>query len=117
MPGITHTISNQGLDAASWQAACEDMLEHLKSVTPVRTGFLQSEWRMRVSPQSVTFTDDVPYASFVNDGTPNMAPRDMTGELDGVADDIMEQHRKPDEEIDQEDYRNARSAQLPPYRR
>lgn len=55
-------------------------LATLQRVTPVDTGNLQNGWYIKqLAPDMIEFANDVDYAEYVNDGTPKMAPRDMTG--------------------------------------
>ena len=51
------------------------LLREVKAATPVKTGQLRDGWYL----DGDILRNDVPYAEYVNDGTPKMAPRDMTG--------------------------------------
>lgn len=64
-----------------WRYLVGQGLSTLQRVTPVgRTGNLRNGWYIKnLMPEGVEFANDVPYAEYVNDGTPRMAPRDMSG--------------------------------------
>ena len=73
-----------------WRYLVGQGLSTLQRVTPVRTGRLKDGWYIKnLMPDGVEFANDVPYAEYVNDGTPRMAARDMTGRataaMDGYA--------------------------------
>lgn len=73
-----------------WRYLVGQGLSTLQRVTPVRTGRLKDGWYIKsLMPDGVEFANDTPYAEYVNDGTPRMAPRDMTGRataaMDGYA--------------------------------
>lgn len=116
MPTVVETFKNPGLDPVQWNNACNAMLAYVKAETPARTGRLRDGWRVKVGATSASFVDDVPYASYVNDGTPKMAPRDMTGKLKEVYSEIADKYGKTpgvqDEKLSQADYRAMRMKQL-----
>ena len=75
----------EGLTDRQWQAYVRRALQLIKSFTPVRTGRLQAGWQLGdLGGDKATIINDVPYAPYVNDGTPRMAPRDMTGQTLGA---------------------------------
>lgn len=49
----------------------------VKARTPVRTGELKANWQVGKSKTSVTFSNQTPYAAFVEYGTRRMKPRAM----------------------------------------
>lgn len=49
----------------------------VKARTPVRTGELKANWQIGKSKTSVTFSNQTPYAAFVEYGTRRMKPRAM----------------------------------------
>lgn len=51
----------------------------IRGATPVRTGRRAGGWRSEQLGSTLRVLNDVPNAVYVNDGTPRMAPRDMTG--------------------------------------
>lgn len=71
----------EGMSDKQWAAYVKRAVAFIKSVTPVRTGRLQAGWKLSdLGGEQAMITNDVPYAGYVNDGTPRMAPRDMTGQ-------------------------------------
>lgn len=60
---------------AQWRKMLMQVLAQAKAATPVRTGRLKAGWQLLGD----ALVNEVPYAEFVNDGTPRMAPRNMTG--------------------------------------
>ena len=58
----------------------EDMVEHAKSIVPVRTGFLQRHIRKWVGKKSLTVgTFDTTYSDFVELGTSKMEAQPFIG--------------------------------------
>lgn len=113
MGGVVTRIENPGLSPEQWQAAVNDMLDFVQSVTPVKTGRLQAGWRVNTSGDAATFYNDTPYAEYVNDGTPRMDAHEMTTQLEDEASSIIGNYEgMPDEEMDQADYRAMRQGQL-----
>jgi hypothetical protein len=69
-----------GMDDDTWEAYVDQALKLIKKYTPVKTGKLRNGWSLAdLNPYSAIISNDVPYAEFVNDGTPYMAARNMTG--------------------------------------
>jgi Bacteriophage HK97-gp10, putative tail-component len=118
MGAVVQQIKNPGLDPVQWNNACNAMLAYLKSETPVRTGVLRDGWKMNMGSSVVSFVNNTPYAEWVNDGTPRMAPRDMTGKLLSVAEEIADKYGKhgpsitDDTSMSQKEYREMRLKQL-----
>ena len=118
MGAVIQTVKNPGLEPTQWRAAADAMMAYLKSETPVRTGRLQAGWRMNFGGSSVSFVNDTPYAEYVNDGTPRMYPRNMTGKLMEVAEEIADQYGKhgpalqDTSQMTQQEYREWRMKQL-----
>ena len=70
----------KGMTDAQWAEYSKKMISVLRSVTPVKTGRLRAGWELtELFPHEATITNSVPYAEYVNDGTPRMGPRNMTG--------------------------------------
>jgi hypothetical protein len=57
----------------------EELLARVKARTPVRSGYLQSRWQVVLTPTTLTLGNDARYASYVEFGTPKMAPVGMLG--------------------------------------
>lgn len=53
------------------------MVESVKHKTPVRTGALKAAWSYEVEDKLLTVGNTMPYAVYVELGTPKMAPRGM----------------------------------------
>lgn len=70
----------EGMSDQDWNAYLQRALKLIKSFTPVRTGRLRDGWTIG----DLGLQNDVPYAEFVNDGTPRMSARDMTGRTLGA---------------------------------
>ena len=69
-----------GLSDDEWEHYVHHALSLLMGYTPVRTGRLRAGWNIaHLDGDSAMITNDVPYAGFVDAGTPHMYPRDMTG--------------------------------------
>ena len=65
-------------DKRTFKMICEAFLAVLHDITPVDTGFCQSQWEMKVEKEYATFFCDCPYASFLDDGWSQQAPSGMT---------------------------------------
>ena len=68
-------VKPEGMSDVAWKSAKKKAIAAAKAATPVRTGRLKAGWRL-IGDQLV---NDMPYGGYVNDGTPRMAARDMTG--------------------------------------
>ena len=68
-------VRPEGMTDVGWKAAKKKAMAAAKDVTPVKTGRLKAAWRL-VGDKLV---NDTPYGGYVNDGTPRMAARNMTG--------------------------------------
>lgn len=84
MPAARLTyIRPQGLSKDQWAMLSGKVLPVARAETPVDTGRLKSSWReLAVTRRSVQLQTDnriAPYASYVDRGTPKMAPRNYTG--------------------------------------
>ena len=72
----------EGLTDVQWNSYVKRAMKTLRALTPVKTGQLRDGWAIGDQTQDgVTFVNEVPYATYVNDGTPRMAPRNMTGRM------------------------------------
>jgi hypothetical protein len=72
-------IDNETMEPEGWAQLCDDVLQALIDITPVDTGFCQSNWEMDVEDDRATFTNDTEYASYLDEGWSSQAPRGMTG--------------------------------------
>lgn len=69
-----------GMPDEEWEAYVDQALKLIKKYTPVKTGKLRDGWTLAdLSGDYALLSNDVPYAEYVNDGTPYMAPHNMTG--------------------------------------
>ena len=60
-----------GLTDDQWEAYVERALQLVKKFTPVKTGKLRNGWTLAdLSGDYALLNNDVPYAEYVNDGTP-----------------------------------------------
>lgn len=66
----------KGIDKLDKDVATE-FFERVKRRTPVITGRLRDGWQLKTTNTSFTVSNAVPYADFVENGTPKMAPRGM----------------------------------------
>lgn len=73
----------EGLTDLQWARYKKKAMKTLADLTPIgRTGNLEAGWREgNETPEGVTIYNIMPYAGYVNDGTPRMAPRNMTGRM------------------------------------
>lgn len=55
-------------------------LNYLRDVTPVRTGRLRSGWRVSAVGSTLSVTNNVPYAGYVENGTRKMRARSMANQ-------------------------------------
>lgn len=65
-----------GLDTAL-KLFAEESVARIKRRTPSVTGTLRDGWQSSVTSDSITISNDVPYAGFVEYGTNKVAPRAM----------------------------------------
>jgi hypothetical protein len=94
MPGISLTVMNtSNLEPEDWDDLCGRILDRLEELTPVDTGFCQSNWEETHDDESATFTNDTDYASYLDDGWSQQAPNGMTepllDELPSMVDDYF----------------------------
>ena len=68
-------IRPAGLTDRQWFQMKLRALSAAMNATPVRTGRLKNGWTIKGD----RIENPVEYAQYVNDGTPRMAPRSMTG--------------------------------------
>lgn len=61
--------------AADLEKLGEEALALANSLTPVRTGYLQSRNQVAIEEKKLTIFNDAPYASFVHDGTSKQEPQ------------------------------------------
>lgn len=54
-----------------------EAVERMKQRTPVRTGVLKESYGFTLKAKDVEFWNLAPYATYVENGTPHMAPRAM----------------------------------------
>jgi hypothetical protein len=59
----------------------EEMLTRVKARTTVRSGALRDAWAMEITSTTLTIGNPLPYATFVEMGTPKMAPVGMLGSV------------------------------------
>ena len=78
-----------GLSNEEWADLCETLGVYAREVTPVRTGELRDGWETKITRNEVTIKNSVDYAGYVDQGTKYMAPRDMTGQIESHAQDIL----------------------------
>jgi hypothetical protein len=77
-----------------WQEACKRLGVVAKASTPVKTGRLRDGWSVNASANSVTLSNDVPYADYVDKGTSRMSARNMTKAVESEAQDILRKFLK-----------------------
>lgn len=72
----------EGITDAQWDGYVKRAMRTLRALTPVKTGNLRDGWELGdQSSDSAVFVNEVPYAEYVNDGTPRMTARNMTGKM------------------------------------
>jgi hypothetical protein len=90
MPAISLTIRNTSLEEDVFRDVCDEMLDVLRDLTPVDTGFCRDSWYMAFDSAETTFYNDAEYASYLDDGWSSQAPSGMTGpaldRLQGIID-------------------------------
>ncbi len=70
----------EGMSDQEWQVLAQKALKLLRQYTPVRTGKLRDGWTLAsLTPDQLVITNPVEYAEYVNNGTPRMGARNMTG--------------------------------------
>lgn len=52
---------------------------HLKTISPVRTGFYRSRWAAQLEGYGIRYTNDAPYAIYLEMGTRKMRARRVLG--------------------------------------
>lgn len=81
MPAISLEIENTSLDPDSWDQVCDECFQFLYDITPVDEGTCRDSLDMSKDDTSVTFTYDVEYASYLDEGWSKQAPNGMFGPL------------------------------------
>lgn len=54
-----------------------EAVEELESYTPIDTGRLISNWKVRGNDLAINISNETPYAKFINSGTRYIKPRNM----------------------------------------
>lgn len=91
MPGIRLNITNTGrLSPDDWDDLCAEVLSRLEELTPVDTGFCQSNWTESHTDTSATFENDTEYASYLDRGWSSQAPDGMIQPLLDELPDMLE---------------------------
>lgn len=94
MPGISLTLENEsGYAPEVWERACDEILNELKSITPVDTGYCQDNWEMAFSWIGCVFYNDVGYASYLDNGWSSQAPSGMIGPVVALIPSILAGYR------------------------
>lgn len=68
----------------------EEFLTRVQMRTPVRTGVLRDGWQGDISGDLITISNEVPYAEYIEYGTPHIAPFAMLGQTIAEVDIIAE---------------------------
>jgi HK97 gp10 family phage protein len=71
-----------GVVAADLEKLGEEALELANSLTPVRTGYLQSRNQAAIEENKLVIFNDAPYASFVHNGTSRQEPQPFLGPVE-----------------------------------
>ena len=83
----------RNISDSEWAELTADLKQDLEDDTPVKTGNMKASWSVGGSVSN--FVD---YANFVNKGTVNMAPRDITppavARFQAIVDHLSESKRK-----------------------
>lgn len=82
---IKVNILTQIFEKSEWNNAIKqsgrqirnDAVSELQIYTPVDTGLLTSQWKVKPSSLGVVIENKTPYASFINDGTSRISPFNM----------------------------------------
>lgn len=75
MSSIETTFAKINTDIKGFmQNFADEFLIRVKEKTPVKTGRLQNAWEAEVTPDLITVSNDVPYAEFIEFGTPTISP-------------------------------------------
>ena len=78
-----------GMSRVQWIRLASLAMHAVKKDTPVDTGHLRASWSpVSVTQRQLILRNDAPYAEFVNDGTPHMAARDMTGKATSTLNEL-----------------------------
>lgn len=92
MPGISFHVDQDWLPDDVFWPAVDDLLAIIEELTPVDTGYAQSNWRLRSSSGGATFENDTPYISYLEDGWSDQAPDGMIGPALDLFPDILKQY-------------------------
>lgn len=65
-----------------------EFLERVKARTPVKTGLLQRSWESEIDEDAIVISNDVPYAQYIEYGTPKIAPFAMLEQTVAEVDEI-----------------------------
>ena len=68
-----------GMSDEQWHELLQAILARAENVTPVRTGRLRDGWNIDDNGDEATLENDVPYAEYINGGTPRIRPFNMIG--------------------------------------
>lgn len=82
---IKVTIQTDLLNSEDWNKAIKkagrgirpNAVRELQTYTPVDTGLLTSQWKVKSSKLGIHINNTTPYAAFINDGTVRIKPRRM----------------------------------------
>jgi len=94
MPGISFNIEQSWVPDDVFWPAVDDLFEILIQLTPVDTGFAQSNWEYRQSSGGVEFYNDTDYISYLDEGWSDQAPSGMTEPALDLFPDILKSYYK-----------------------
>ena len=89
MAGIRLVVRTSGLDEEEFADVCDQVYDFIIELSPVDTGFFASQWEMDFNYPTCAFTNETPYASFLDAGSSQQAPDGITGPARDYLYDLM----------------------------
>lgn len=89
MSGIRLVVRTSSLGEDEFAEVCDQLMDFIVESSPVDTGYFASQWDMSFDYPTCTYTNDTPYASFLDEGSSQQAPDGITGPARDYLYDLM----------------------------
>lgn len=92
MSGISLVLTTTRLDERDFTDLVERVFEFCVRISPVDTGYFQSQWEYTLEYPEAEVFNDVPYAEFLDEGWSSQAPDGVTGPAASYAESISQEY-------------------------
>lgn len=78
MPAIIIHVETRRLSEEDFLDVCEQTFDYIQEISPVDTGYFESQWEMDFNFPECDFINNTDYASYLDDGWSKQAPNGIT---------------------------------------